>query len=249
MILLIEIGNSNFKWCFRDGETLSEVHQFNYNIDSLDELFLHLLNEVKQFTIEKIFICCVAPELIKSQFTNWLKLNSLPLATFFESSENEMGVLNCYKEVKLLGNDRWLSLVYVYNVYQTDVCVIDCGTAITVDLVLKNGQHKGGLIAPGFLSQISALKLNTDIIDQQKFVNQATTPLLQNNTHLCIEQGCRRMSLGFLKESVGILKQQYGENLKIVITGGDSESLISELPNNWHHCPNLLFLGLNYWAN
>lgn len=249
MILFVDFGNSNFKWCFSANENIGEVQFFQYSIESINSLLTsNLLSEKKIYNVENVFVCCVAQENMKSVFSSWVMTNLGQTPIYCESSDKELGVRNSYSEASKLGNDRWLTLLYVHHFYQSDVCIIDCGTAITVDVILKNGQHKGGLIAPGYSSQISALKLKTNIIDNQNFTNQKNSTLLQNDTHQSIEQGCRIMSLGFIKYVVEQLKNQYGDTMTVVITGGDSESFVKELPATWHYSRDLLFRALLFYS-
>ncbi len=247
MNLLIDIGNSNFKWHFSDGVTLDEVQGFKYSFDTLASLLSSTLLQNEQcLQVDNIYVCCVAGADIKLIFSEWLVTNLSKTAFYFESSDTAYGVKNAYNKASDLGNDRWLSLIYLHHTYDSDACIIDCGTAITIDVILKNGQHVGGLIAPGYASQISALKQNTNIVNQNKFKIQNNTTLLQDNTHQCIEQGCRYMSIGFIKEAVTQLMSQFGDTLQVVVTGGDSESLAAGLPEHWHFRSDFLFHGLRF---
>lgn len=250
MDLLVDIGNSKLKWCFSNAVEPDNIQGFRYSINMLEKLlFSNLLNDKNITNIKNIFVCCVAEEKIRLLFTNWVNTNLSKTPVYYESSDTTNGVENAYSKISDLGNDRWLALVYVHHFYQADVCIIDCGTAITIDVILKNGKHEGGLIAPGYFSQISALQKQTDIKNKREFVNQKKASLLQNNTNQCIEQGCRLMSLGFIKSVVEQLKSLYGDKLQVVITGGDSESYIPDLPAEWHYCQELMFLALQFFSN
>lgn len=250
MKLLVDIGNSNIKWCFSNTEKLGKIQSFQYSFETIERLLSsHLLNDEQLFNIKKIYICNVAGNKIKSIFSSWMASNVSATVIYFESSKQQLGVKNAYSVVSNLGNDRWLSLIYAHQFYQSDVCIIDCGTAITIDVVLKSGQHAGGLIAPGYSSQIAALNFKTDIKTTEKFVNQRKSGILQNNTHDCIEHGCRLMSLGFIKNTVIQLTIQNGDTLKVVLTGGDAKSLATDLPSDWLYNQNLIFLGLQMFSN
>jgi type III pantothenate kinase len=51
-----------------------------------------------------------------------------------------------------LGSDRWLALQWPWQQSQRALCVIDCGTAVTVDAVGHDGLHRGGWIMAGLPS-------------------------------------------------------------------------------------------------
>src|SRR5690606_2659551 len=59
------------------------------------------------------------------------------------------GVINAYAAPERLGADRWLALIAARRIEPGAVCVVDCGTAITIDVMHADGVHLGGLIMPG----------------------------------------------------------------------------------------------------
>jgi len=249
MNLLVDFGNSCLKWCLSNENEMGNIQRFQYSEESIEVLLTtNLLSDLDLSGLDNIIVCCVASLSMKSRFYDWAEDNLLKTPIFVESANEMLGVKNAYKIASKLGNDRWLSILFVHQVHQMPVCVIDCGTAITIDVVLESGQHAGGLIAPGYMAQIAALDQKTNIIENHHFDNQRKNSLLQNNTELCVEQGCRLMSLGFLKDVVNKLTLQYGDSLKVIITGGDSENFVSDLPADWHYQPDLLFRGLQFFS-
>lgn len=48
-----------------------------------------------------------------------------------------------------LGVDRWLAVQPAWKRMRSAFCMVDCGTATTVDLVDSSGVHQGGWIMPG----------------------------------------------------------------------------------------------------
>ncbi len=60
------------------------------------------------------------------------------------------GVRNAYDDAEALGADRWLALLAAHRLHpDSGACVVDCGSALTVDFVTAGGEHLGGYIAPG----------------------------------------------------------------------------------------------------
>ena len=61
---------------------------------------------------------------------------------------------NCHIDLKVpepntLGADRICNVVATIKIYNKPAIVIDFGTATTYDVINKNGQFIGGIIAPG----------------------------------------------------------------------------------------------------
>ena len=59
------------------------------------------------------------------------------------------GVHFAYEDISRLGVDRCLAMIGAYHLVGSGVLVIDCGSAITADLVNGSGEHIGGFILPG----------------------------------------------------------------------------------------------------
>jgi len=48
-----------------------------------------------------------------------------------------------------LGVDRWLAVQPLWRALRRGFCLVDCGSALTIDLVDDHGRHRGGWIVPG----------------------------------------------------------------------------------------------------
>src|SRR5699024_1843795 len=59
-----------------------------------------------------------------------------------------LGFKNSYEASDALGVDRWLAIVEAWSRHGNAI-VIDCGSALTVDVAAKEGVHLGGYIVPG----------------------------------------------------------------------------------------------------
>ena len=58
-------------------------------------------------------------------------------------------VINGYSTFEQLGADRWAAIVGAWQLRRRALCVVDAGTAVTIDLVAASGRHQGGVIVPG----------------------------------------------------------------------------------------------------
>jgi len=71
------------------------------------------------------------------------------------------GVRNGYANPGQLGVDRWLALCAAFVRYRASLCVLDVGTASTIDRVTADGRHEGGLILPGITLMAASLRTRT----------------------------------------------------------------------------------------
>jgi type III pantothenate kinase len=151
------MGNSSLKWATVSEGVLSETGLLTY-----DDLESQLTSQWQLLAApEAIMVSCVAHEqkwAIVSRCAQAL-WNLIPRRIV--SSGKEHGVVNAYRQPETLGSDRWMALVAAHELYDRGVCIVDCGTALTIDLLNADGQHLGGVIVPGAHMMQSSLHINT----------------------------------------------------------------------------------------
>ncbi|NUO73492.1 MAG: type III pantothenate kinase, partial [Frateuria sp.] len=69
--------------------------------------------------------------------------------TWLRTPASACGVRNAYPEPARLGVDRFLAMVAAHAAGAGDCVLVGVGTALTLDALAADGQHLGGLIAPG----------------------------------------------------------------------------------------------------
>lgn len=160
MNLLIDIGNSRLKWTLQTDNNISHGTALCHQSANFTQ---QLTQNWQSLPIPKILaISSVSSEkitstVIKLAHSLWDDIKII----IAKSSAEAFGVKNSYSQPQKLGVDRWLSLIAAYNAYQQAVWVVDCGTAITLDLIDAQGLHQGGLISPGLQLMKSSLLTNT----------------------------------------------------------------------------------------
>jgi pantothenate kinase type III len=82
-----------------------------------------------------------------------------------------LGVRNAYPKHNKLGVDRWLAMLAAYHYYNAPVCIVSCGSALTLDIVDSQGQHLGGMIMPGLNLMQQALSRGTANLNKFKLVS------------------------------------------------------------------------------
>lgn len=220
MNLLIDMGNSRLKWAFTTaGRILTGAPLANDRINR-DELF-RLWKGV--YRPRRIAVSCVSAnrllELVQSVARElWLDIEII----LVRSQAQAFGVMNAYQQPEKLGVDRWLSLVAVWQQYHSAACIVDCGTAITVDLIDADGRHQGGLISPGLMLMKKSLGLGTEALP----VSEASHELaLANYTEAAIYSGTLMAAIGLIEH---VLAKQSAD-LRLILTGGDAEFIAGQL--------------------
>ena len=156
MKLLVDVGNSRIKWAFggaggllAEGEALRD-----------DETVVRAILESGR-SPDDIRISNVAGADAGARIAASLEEHFHVAPVFASSAATGAGVRNGYVDSRKLGVDRWLAICAAFARYRAPVCVVDAGTATTIDLVTGGGEHQGGLILPGIDLMQSALLRGT----------------------------------------------------------------------------------------
>jgi len=220
MNLLVDIGNSRLKWGWaKDRQIISGSPLINQQVNqaTLHDLWRQIPEP------DRLVVACVGA---RDQLEQVRKIAALlwPAikVTTVISQANAFGVINSYLQPEKLGVDRWLSLIAARKQYQNAICVVDCGTAITIDLLAADGHHQGGFIAPGLTLMKKSLAEGTCKLS---FDNTEHDFEPANNTEAAIYNGTLAACCGLIEH---VLSAQ-AENIRLILTGGDALTIAGQL--------------------
>lgn len=152
-------------------------------------------------------------------------------------------LINGYRNPQQLGVDRWLGMVAAWSRLQSAFCLIDCGTAVTVDFVDATGIHQGGNIFPGVGSTMAQLLQHAPHL--KKSYRVASGVLLGKSTEealMAAEEGTEQRISRILEA----LQQRYG-GFELLLTGGAAERLFLE--GQFQRFSDLVLEGLSLVAH
>jgi type III pantothenate kinase len=248
MILLVDAGNSRVKWAcvvagvLQTGDALVRSGNVTDDVRSLS-LAWAPLPQPRRVVMASVLGPDFSGELSHCTMDAW----SVPVESI-TAQRAAHGVTNAYAEPERLGVDRWLALLAARRLTGGAACVVDCGTAITVDAVGEDGAHLGGVIMPGLglmrrmLSQgtqASHLAVADDepVGDALPFATDTRTALLAGTLHA---------AAGAVDRAVDTMAAAMGGEPRRLITGGDAPHLRPLLGRSetyeWH--PELVFEGM-----
>ncbi len=149
-----------------------------------------------------------------------------------------------YKTKNTLGYDRIADAVGANNIYSnTNVLVIDAGTALKFEFINEMNEYLGGNISPGLSMRYKALHTFTDKLpllspgeEKIKSFGQSTSEAINGG----IIGGITMEIKGYIDE----IYQNYS-NVKVILTGGDAKFFEKRLKNSIFVVSNLSLLGLN----
>lgn len=243
MILLLDIGNSRIKW----GLLVEGEFQSGGVTPRDDGDVATLLDDVqlRANALQRVVVSNVAGDKYAAPLREQVKERWGCAVDFVTTQATGFGVVNGYDEPSSLGVDRWLALIAARQSFDGALCVVDCGTALTVDCIGRNGQHLGGMIVPGMALMREALVKNTDGLNVASESEMTDAHLFAaRNTAEAIIGGACYSSLALLDRVAVDASEMMGEQATLVITGGGAAALLSNLKHEWHHEPELVLKGI-----
>jgi type III pantothenate kinase len=145
------------------------------------------------------------------------------------------GVECGYREVQRLGVDRWLAVLAVHQRSSRAALIVDCGSAVTLDILDTGGRHLGGYILPGLQLMRRALFSDTDAVKVAESFASGMSLAPGTDTETAVNQGLPLMVLGAIEQAFVILRAQIKEEPLLWLTGGDGAlfSSLCQRPHQW----------------
>lgn len=234
MILEIDIGNSFLKWRLRDTRE-GVVDRGRQPAGAPLEPLLALWRG----RVSCIWVGSVAAPEIDAALVQAMRAEGLPQPRFAVSCERAAGVENSYADPATMGVDRWLEMLAGRARTGQAFCVVDCGSAITIDFVDGNGRHRGGYILPGMRTLQQALLGTTARVFVERPVSEFR-PVPGCSTSDAVTQGA-----DFVFDAIARrLALDVGCDQPLFITGGDGE-LFQQCLGRGEWIPDLVLDGLS----
>jgi type III pantothenate kinase len=141
-----------------------------------------------------------------------------------------------------VGADRLLNTVAAHDRYDTPLVVVDFGTATNFDVVDKNGNYCGGVIAPGVTLSITALHMAAAKLPSVRL--RRIDHVIGKDTVACMQSGVFWGYVGLVEGLVARIKKEFGSPMGVVATGGLASFFDGAIPAIDSVDPNLTLWGL-----
>lgn len=240
MILEIDAGNTTLKW-----RLLDQCQQVSARgIQGYSEELSAITAQLGGGAITCMRIACVAGSGIGMRLKQWAHDDLGVEVKFASTLKHYAGVTVAYDAPSRLGVDRWLAMLAAYGEGAEPVCIIDAGSAITVDLLAGDGEHLGGYIVPGLKMLRRSLLEDTGqiILSGQEQPDQLAWG---KSTDEAVDYGTYKMAVSFLQSIVDELKDS-GHCWSLYVTGGDGRKVMSAVSTDFVviYDSDLVFRGL-----
>jgi len=239
MCLLIDIGNTRLKWAVKRPNGIHSSRAFFLKKQPLHGSFELAWKNLERPT--RVIAANVAGAAIADQLSRWIRFYWSLDVEFVCARRQDHGVRIAYPDPSKLGVDRWVCLVALRHCYLLPACVVDCGTAITLDVLEKTGDHRGGVIMPGLeLMKASLLQGTSEIADSCA----AGRVRLAANTGEAIESGGILAAAGMVEMVLREVEKDADTSFSLIITGGDAKRVAAQLARRAILVPDLVLQGL-----
>jgi type III pantothenate kinase len=237
--LYVDIGNSRIRLA-QDSLDAGSVIAFYYTPGDLTKLFeAHCGGGPVP---DRVIVASVAGDDIEQIFTGLCMARWSIQPKYLKVSRHGCGVTNAYVDPGQLGVDRWLATIAAWNKYKKNLCVVDCGSAVTADIVRADGQHLGGYILPGRYMMQQALIAHTGRI----VINAGYqyTERAGRTTEECVFNGTTLAVVASIEHIVRSVVAGQGDVCDCIITGGGAGEVMKLMNIHYHHEPMLVLEGI-----
>ncbi len=237
MKALLDLGNSRCKFAILKPGEADTFGAVPYQDGSRLDVIASVL---EPYELDSIVVCSVLGRQFNEQLQDRFAASSF---YFLNPAERCFGITLAYDDPGTLGVDRLAALIAAKVRYTGSTCIVDCGTAVTVDVLDSGGMHRGGVIFPGLASMRAALEMDT-AIDLNREAGSFAIPA--TSTRDAIYSGCLSAVAGGINQAVDRMQAEGEPFEQIILTGGDAELLMPLLAQPVIHELDWVLEGLRH---
>jgi type III pantothenate kinase len=241
MILLFDIGNTHTHLGLANGNQVikqTDIPTLAWLGGSAGALVRKFAGKAR---ITGAVLCSVVPRatpfVVKFVRATW-QVETLEL-----NAKTIRGVGVDYPKPASIGADRLANAVAARQRFGAPVVVVDFGTAVTFDVVNRQGNYVGGIIAPGLAAMTDYLHEKTALLPKIKI--REIKSAIGKSTEEAMLVGAVHGYRGLVRELIGELKRELrAAKLPVVATGGYARLIAARLPEISAVEPDLTLEGL-----
>ena len=220
MILEMDIGNTRCKWRLIDQQGTRVTGNA---VDRSISIEQQLSSIESGSHVDQIRVSSVAGAEFDGLLSTALESRFGIKPNFATSDSQTAGVTNSYSQPERMGVDRWLAMLAAFSAGKGPVMVVDCGSALTIDLVDASGLHQGGYIIAGLNMQKQVLLQGTDRVrfHQEEIDGSSIKPGC--STAQAVNHGALLTAVGAIEYASQDCRDL--DDWRCYLTGGDSTTI------------------------
>ena len=156
-------------------------------------------------------------------------------------------IKNLYRKPKQVGQDRLVNAYAAHALHKTPLIIIDFGTAVTFDVVSRQGAYLGGIITPGIELSLNALSEKAALLPKIELRGKlkGVTSVLGRTTSESMASGIFHGFASMCDGLVARLKKKFGLKLNVIATGGGAHLVSRFSASIKRFDDNLTLKGIN----
>lgn len=224
MKLFIDAGNTRVKWAFDADMQMRALAHGGDIAAALAQAFS--ADAISSCQPAAIWVSNVLGASGEAALRSFMQQRFGIAPQFIRARAQAYGVVNRYTEPVRLGPDRWAALVGARHGYAGPCCVVNCGTAVTIDALDANGVFLGGAILPGPALARAALAQGAAMLGTAGVVQ--THSVFPLHTAEAMASGAFYAAVGGIEALFARMSQQL-PGARCVLAGGDAEAIAAAL--------------------
>ena len=242
--VVVDIGNSRMKWGRCSAESIAE-----FAVVMLDDSALWD-DQCKNWGIG-VDSCWAISDVAPNRshvFMEWLRERKCRVKRICDPSQ--LPLTTNVESPHRVGIDRLLNAVAVNSRREPGrpAVAIDAGSAVTVDLVDKNGVFQGGAILPGLGLLTKSLHDYTALLPMVA-LSETLPTYPGKSTEAAIRAGVYWMVVGSIRALIDMAATQAKVMPQVFLAGGDGPMLRPALADSVVAWPNMTLEGIRLTAN
>jgi type III pantothenate kinase len=241
-MLLVDIGNTRIKWSVLRGDKLGRQKAMEHAGVTARDLERQLF---ATRGVTRVVAASVASVRLNRLLAAACRRKTGLTCEFVASARNAAGLTTRYKEPWRLGVDRFMAVIAAYHIARArGACVVDVGTAMTVDLVDPLGVHVGGAIIPGPELMVGSVLKNTAGIARRASGAALGKSMFALDTRAAIGQGARYAAAAVIDRAVSEAQRVLQRTPLVLLTGGAAVQIEPLLHCSYVSVPDLVLRGV-----
>jgi type III pantothenate kinase len=198
----------------------------------------------------RIVVSSVAGDDVNRALAAAAREAGAPAPEFVATERSAAGITTDYLDPWRLGVDRFVGAIGAHHLASGQpVCVVNVGTAITIDLVDGSGRHHGGAIVPGPALMVSSLLTQTNGIQRRATGGPSgSNGIFAKTTRTAIAEGARYTAAAVIDRAIEEARIRLGSRPLVLLTGGGSADIKPLIRSTSVSLPDLVLHGLAVWA-
>ena len=238
---LLNIGNTTTQIARWNGQSMGPIEAFQTPELFDDGRFDAIVAGIKGTFV---VVACVVPE-IERKFIKVIPECQLLLITAGTGSNVDFSQI----DQNTLGADRVANAVAAVSGLSLPAIILDCGTAITTDVIDRDRRFLGGSITPGRRLCRAALRDYTGQLPMIDLKSERP-PAVGATTESAIRAGIDLGLIGAVEKIISETREQLGaERATVIAIGGDREFFANHLDDVALGPPDFTLRGLSRFAD